>query len=505
MWGKRSFLWDNRAVGGGSTGSSQRGGALRAGSVSRWGAIGQTFAIGPIFGAGFLSGTVAAFAAFNTPLSVVLAAAGTLALAYVLGMYGRRYVGAGAVYEYLARGAHPSIGIAGAGMYVIGLLFLGAGGGFVAEGYLLNDLLASELSIALGWWFWALASLAMVIAINWVGVRIGVRAIATTAVVSLVPFLLISVAVIADGGAGANTLAVFDPSQTSRNAVFHGVLFAIALFIGFETVAALGEETTAPRRSIPAAMLLSILLCGGFFALVTYVGAIGFGKEALSHNAWFASGNPFGELGQRYVGHALGWIVNLTIVLDLMSVCIAFTLAASRVLMTLSRDRLLPAGLSRTSARFRTPVGGLMAIAVWSLIVIGWAAITGYGDAVNTPNALQAVLILSATGSYLIALVYVALAFGGLWLLRTDPDRRGLWWRLPLVLVACAVPILAFDGSLNPFPVYPNNIAVYFAAASVVVALGWYAGLRIWRPDAVAGAAMYADANGLSESWTARS
>ena len=110
---------------------------------------------------------------------------------------------------------------------------------------------------------WALASLAMVIAINWVGVRIGVRAIATTAVVSLVPFLLISVAVIADGGAGEHA-AVFDPSQTSRNAVFHGVLFAIALFIGFETVAALGEETTAPRRSIPAAMLLSILLCGGF-------------------------------------------------------------------------------------------------------------------------------------------------------------------------------------------------------------------------------------------------
>lgn len=462
--------------------------------MSRWGAVGQTFAIGPIFSAGFLAGTVAAFAAFNTPLSVVLAAVGTLALAYVLGMYGRRYVGAGAVYEYLARGAHSSIGIAGAGIYVIGLLFLGAGGGFVAEGYLLNALLSSELSLDLGWWFWALVSLAAVIAINWVGVRVGVRAIVTAALLSLVPFLVISVAVIADGGVSGNSLAVFDPSQTSGSAVFHGVLFAIALFIGFETVTALGEETTAPRRSIPAAMLISILLCGGFYALVTYAGAIGFGKQALEHNAWFSSGNPFGELGQRHVGHALGWIVNLTIVLDLMSVCIAFTLAASRVLMTLSRDRLLPAGLSRTSARFKTPVGGLIAIAVWSLIVIGWAAITNYGDAVNTPNVLQAVLILSATGSYLIALVYVALAFGGLWLLRSDPDRRGLWWKIPLVLVACAVPILAFDGSLNPFPAYPNDIAVYFAAASVVVAVGWYAALRIWRPDAVGAAAMHAEA-----------
>jgi hypothetical protein len=84
----------------------------------------------------------------------------------VLTLYGRRYAGAGAVYEYLARGAHSSVGIMGAGTYVIGLLFLGAGGGFVAEGYLLNRMLAGELSVDAGWWFWALAALAAVIAIN---------------------------------------------------------------------------------------------------------------------------------------------------------------------------------------------------------------------------------------------------------------------------------------------------------------------------------------------------
>jgi amino acid transporter len=466
---------------------------LDTGSVSRWGAIGQTLAIGPIFSAGFLSGTVAVFAGFNTPLSVLLAGVGMLALAYVLSVYGRRYAGAGAVYEYLARGARPSVGIAGAGTYLIGLLFLGAGGGFVAEGYLLNNLLAGELSIDIGWWLWALASLAAAIAINWVGVRIGVRAIVATAAISLVPFLVIAVAVIADGGVGGNSLDVFDPSQTSGNAVFHGVLFAIALFIGFETVAALGEEATTPRRSIPAAMVLSIVGFAAFYVLITYTGAIGFGKAALAHNAWFASGNPFGELGQRHVGHALGWIVNLTIVLDLFSVCIAFTLAASRVLMTLARDGLLPAGLGRTSRRHRTPVGGLILIAAWSLCLIGWAAVTHYGDAVHTPNVLEAVLILSTTGSYLITLVYLALACGGVWLLRSDSNRDALWWRLPLVLVAVSVPILSFDGSLNPFPTYPNDIAVYFAAASAATAIVWTAALRIWRPGTVAAAGGYAD------------
>lgn len=77
--------------------------------------VGQTLAIGPIFSAGFLSGTVAAFADFNTPLSVLLAAVGAIALAYVLALYGRRFAGPGAVYEYLVRGTHSSVGIVGAG------------------------------------------------------------------------------------------------------------------------------------------------------------------------------------------------------------------------------------------------------------------------------------------------------------------------------------------------------------------------------------------------------
>lgn len=47
-------------------------------------------------------------------------------------------------------GVHSSVGVAGAGAYLLGLLFLGAGGGFVTEGFLTNHLLAGELSVDLG-------------------------------------------------------------------------------------------------------------------------------------------------------------------------------------------------------------------------------------------------------------------------------------------------------------------------------------------------------------------
>jgi amino acid transporter len=457
------------------------------------GVVGQTLAIGPIFSAGFLAGTVAVFAGFNTPLSVLFAGVGTLALAYVLVLYGRRFAGAGAVYEYLARGVHSSLGVIGAGAYLLGLLFLGAGGGFVAEGFLVNNLLASELSVDIGWWFWALVVLVVVIGINYVGVKVGIGVIAAMAAISSIPLVVIAVVIIAKGGADGRSLAVFDPTRTSWNAVFHGILFAVSLFIGFETVASLGEEAKTPRRSIPVAMISSVVIGTAFYLLITYAGAIGFGEAALRDNAWFASGNPFGELGDRYVGGgSLDWIVNLAIVVDLLSVLIAFTLAASRLLMALARDRLLPRALARTSPRFRTPVGGLVIVATWALVVMLWTSVVHYGDSAGLPNVLEAVLILSATGSYLITLVYFVLAAGALWLLCAGRERGGAWWKVPVVLVGMAVPVLAFDGSLNPFPAYPDNVAVYVASAAVGVSVLWYAAIRIARPEAVRGAAHYA-------------
>jgi amino acid transporter len=465
--------------------ADRRGEALGPPSLTTPGVLAQTLAIGPIFSAAFLAGTVAVVAGFNTPLSVLLAGVGTLGLAYALVLYGRRFAGAGGVYEYLRRGVHPSIGVVGGGAYLLGLLFLGAGGGFVADGYLMDNLLRGELSLDLGWLLWALVFLAVVIAVNYTGVRVGIGAIALTAAISAVPLAVVAVAIIADGGADGNTLAVFDPSRTSWDAVFHGILFAVALFIGFEAVAALGEEARLPRRSIPIAMISSIAIYLAFYLVITYAGAIGFGEQALRKNAWFASGNPFGELGERYVGHSLGWLVNLAIVLDLLSVLIAFTLAASRLLMSLAREGLLPRAVARTSPRYHSPVGGLAVIAAWALLVMLWAGLTRYGDSVGLPNILQAILILSATGSYLIALVYLLLAGGALRLLWSDRDRGGLWWRLPVVLAGVAVPILSFDGSLNPFPDDPNDNALYLACGALALSVLWYAALRLLRPGAL--------------------
>jgi len=61
--------------------------------------------------------------------------------------------------------------------------------------------------------FWPLAALVAALTINYLGVRIGIRAIVATAAVSSVPFLGVAVAIIAAGGVDGNTLAVSTPRR----------------------------------------------------------------------------------------------------------------------------------------------------------------------------------------------------------------------------------------------------------------------------------------------------
>ena len=59
-------------------------------------AVGQSLAIGPMFSAGLLTGLVAAFAGFSTPLSVLLGTIGVVCLAYVISLFARRFSFSGA-------------------------------------------------------------------------------------------------------------------------------------------------------------------------------------------------------------------------------------------------------------------------------------------------------------------------------------------------------------------------------------------------------------------------
>ena len=112
-------------------------------------AVAQALAIGPMFSTAIVLGFVSApvtGAGFNTALSVLVAGLGVLAIAYAISVFARQYQGAGAVYEYLVRGAHPAVGILTAGVFFMGTLFLGGGGIYLGLGILTNGFWTEHIS-----------------------------------------------------------------------------------------------------------------------------------------------------------------------------------------------------------------------------------------------------------------------------------------------------------------------------------------------------------------------
>ncbi len=487
----------SEAAGGVRSTSGQLGGAaspahLGPRKLTTLHAVGQALAIGPIFSIGLVSGLVANVAGFSTPLSILLGSIGSLGLAYVIAIYARRFAGAGAIFEYLSRAVHNSFGIFSAGVYLLGTLFLGAGGIYIGLGFLIQGFFSSHLHTSIPWWPGGAATLIVAFTLNHYGVRIAIRGVLMLAAFSVIPFLVLAVVIIAKGGVGGNTLSAFTPSTGGWNSVFNGILFAVTLFIGFEAAASIAEETENPRRSIPIAVVTAVGLAAVLYIIVSYAGTIGFGKAALAKGAWFAAASPFGTLATTYVGNWLSVLIDLVIILDALSLAIAIMVTASRIIFALGRDGLLPPAAARTS-RHDTPVVGNLLIAAWSVAILVWAGVTHYGVPVKLPNPIEAFNITTSAGSYLVELIYVFLALFALKLLWTSRhEEGGLWWKVIAVLIGLATPILAFKGALDPFPTFPNDRAVFIAVAAIVISAVWYGILHFTRPEQVRLAARHA-------------
>jgi amino acid transporter len=467
--------------------------ALGSAKLTTRHAIGQALAIGPLFSVGAVMATVAAVSGYNTPLAILLAFVGSVAFAYVLSLYARRYVGAGAMYEYLAKGVTNSFGIFSAGVYVLGVLFIGAGGLYIGIGYLTQGFFLAHLHTGIPFWVGGAAALTLASYLNYRGVRVAVSGVLALAMVSSIPFIILSLVIIAKGGVGGNTLAVFDPSRTSWSTVFKGILFAVTLFIGFEAAASVAEESENPRRSIPIAVIATVAITGALYLLTAYAATIGFGQAALgAKNAWAIAPSAFGVLANHYVGGWLSFIIDLTIIVDAVSVAIAFMVTGSRMFFALGRDGLLPKAATSTT-RHNTPLAGIIVIIAWSVVMLIWAGTNNYGAALHTPNTFALFLIAGAAGGYLIQLIYIFLSLAGFRLVwRSRHTEGGLAWKIPVVILGLSMPVLAYKGSLDPFPTYPLNRGAFIAIAMIVLSAGWWLVLRLTRPDQIKQAARHA-------------
>ena len=83
----------------------------------------------------------------------------------------------------------------------MGTLFLGGGGIYLGLGILTHDFWVEHISSsnAPAWWLLVLVFLALVLVLNYIGVRIAIGAMLTFAALSFTPMLILAIAIIFQG------------------------------------------------------------------------------------------------------------------------------------------------------------------------------------------------------------------------------------------------------------------------------------------------------------------
>lgn len=188
------------------------------------------------------------------------------------------------------------------------------------------------------------------------GIRESARATAAMAVIKV--GILVLFCAIAFTAFKAGNLMPFAPAGIGG--IGAGASLAFFSFIGFDAISTAGEEVKNPRRNIPLAILVTIGCVALLYCLVSVaaLGAmpweqVGGKPAALSLIVNHATGSTFGST-----------VIALGAVVAIASVVLAVMYGQTRILMSMSRDGLMPKVFERISPKTSTPVANTWIVAV---------------------------------------------------------------------------------------------------------------------------------------------
>ncbi len=236
--------------------------------------------------------------------------------------------------------------------------------------------------------------------------------------------------------------------------VEQGVMAAAAIiffaFYGFDAISTAAEETKKPDRDLAIGIIGSMVGCTIIYVLVA-LAAVG----AMSYTIFGQSAEPL-ALILRELGSpgAAKWI-GAAAVIALPTVLLAFLYGQSRIFFVMSRDGLLPRGLSKVSARTGTPIATTLFTAV---LVAALAGVARLDEIAALANA-GTLAAFTAVGLCLVVL-------------RVREPGRVRKFRTPLAFI---VGPLAVIGCLYLFFSLPSKTQLYFLAWNVVGLIAYFA------------------------------
>jgi amino acid transporter len=313
-------------------------------------------------------------------------------------------------------------------------------------GFLANFIFADLFGLDVVWWVWSLIAWTMTGILAVLDVDLSAKVLGVAMILEVAVLLVVSVAILFQGGATGVSAMSFTPSVATGGAFGLAMMFAFGAFIGFEATAIYSEEARDRDRTIPRATYSALAIITLFLVFTVWTFVIGYGPDRVQEEAL---GSPDGfvfGLAAQYVGVAWMKIMMILLITSFFAALVAFQNTIARYLRILAIRGWAPAPLARTHPTFRSPYVASIVSSLVSLLAVVICAVFGLDPYATlfmwfVGVGTLAILVLQAVTSISVVVYF-----------RRHPDDHNLWRTLVAPLLgalglATAVALVAGNWS----------------------------------------------------------
>jgi amino acid transporter len=277
---------------------------------------------------------------------------------------------AGGFYPYICAGLGRPLGVAGAliALATYNAVSIGVYGLF---GFFANNMVKAHGGPDVAWWVYAFALGGVVFLcgirnIEFSGKVLGLCMIAEISILLLLDLTVLTMGATAQGV----TFAPFGASAVFSAGFGVALVFVVTAFLGFEATAIFGEEAREPKRTIPRATYIAVILIALFYAFTTWAIALYYGPDDIQAQAGKNVATLYLDAVKALLGDAAGLAMNLLLVGSLFACALSFHNTVNRYFYAVGREGLAWSGLARTHRDHQSPqVAGAVQTAIAAGVV----------------------------------------------------------------------------------------------------------------------------------------
>jgi amino acid transporter len=408
---------------------------------------------------------------------------GTIMLLFValnLNQFAKRYTSAGSMYDYTVKGLGPRAGGVAGWCLVWAYMFIGIAGvcGFSHFATILLNLKFSTGYLSHPWitmfaicmglcWFLAYKDITLSTLL-----MLGMEGVSVLFIIVLALFALAKTGVMDHAQfvpfSGMGIKDIMKPLGL-------GVVVAVFSGVGFECATAFGEEAKTPLKTIPRAVLASLLLTGAFFVFITYTETHALATNNPTLDQLPA---PLSTLSQNLGVGWMGVIISFGAMVSFFALALSCLNSGSRILFSMGRYGIFPISIGSSHKHNLTPHVAITSFAIMQFLIPTFFLLISYtGD--SAANALQIGAPLDAfndagtLGAMGFCGAYVLISLAAPFYLMKIGEVKPYHWALSFgALALLVVPIVGLVWPVPlpaPMNLTPWAFGVYVLAGIVLV------------------------------------